>query len=116
MSFLKAVEVTNAVFIILNSREGLKKHLKGGRCFAIVVGSHFLSCRSPGSTPVYKLSSVCLEFVYALSTLNKQVSKARWDNSVRQCKTVSYLTNYVTSYAISYATAGSYLAGSAASV
>jgi len=29
MSFLKAVEVTNAVFIILNSREGLKEHLKG---------------------------------------------------------------------------------------
>jgi hypothetical protein len=28
MSFLKAVEVTNAVFI-LNSREGLKEHLKG---------------------------------------------------------------------------------------
>jgi len=31
---------------------------------------------------------------------------------VRQCKTVSYLTNYVTSYAMSYATAGSYLADS----
>jgi hypothetical protein len=29
MSFLKAVEVTNAVFIILNSREGLKEHLRG---------------------------------------------------------------------------------------
>jgi hypothetical protein len=30
MSFLKAVEVTKAVFIISNSREGLKEHLKGG--------------------------------------------------------------------------------------
>jgi hypothetical protein len=30
MSFLKAVEVTNPVLIILNSREGLKEHLKGG--------------------------------------------------------------------------------------
>jgi len=29
MSFLKAVEVTNAVFIILNSTEGLKEHLRG---------------------------------------------------------------------------------------
>jgi hypothetical protein len=29
MSFLKAVEVTNPVFITLNSREGLKEHLKG---------------------------------------------------------------------------------------
>jgi hypothetical protein len=42
------------------------------------------------------------------------------DNTVRQCKTVSYLTNYVTSYAISYATsyatAGSYLTASATSV
>jgi hypothetical protein len=40
--------------------------------------------------------------------------------SVRQCKTVSYLTNYVTSYAMSYATsyatAGSYLADRPTSV
>jgi hypothetical protein len=35
---------------------------------------------------------------------------------VRQCKTVSYLTDYVTSYATSYVTAGSYLTASAASV
>jgi hypothetical protein len=35
---------------------------------------------------------------------------------VRQCKTVSYLTNYVTNYATTYVTAGSYLAASAASI
>ena len=77
MSFLKAVEVTKAVFIILNSREGLKEHLKGGAVLRSCVGGDFLSCRSPGSTSVYKWSSVCLQLVYALSTLNKRVSKAR---------------------------------------
>ena len=63
----------------------------------------------------FYLSTSCLVFVYNLSTLNKQVSKARWDNSVRQCKTVSHLINYVTSYATSYATAGSYLTNYATS-
>jgi hypothetical protein len=49
MSFLKAVEVTNAVFIILNSREGLKEHLKGV-LFCDRGKWPFLSCRSPGQT------------------------------------------------------------------
>jgi hypothetical protein len=111
MSFLKAVEVTNPVFITLNSREGLKEHLKG-MLFCDRGRWSFFKL----SVTRFYLSTSCLVFVYNLSTLNKQVSKARWDNSVRQCKTVSYLTNYVTSYAISYATAGSYLAASTASV
>jgi len=37
MSFLKAVEVTNAVFIILNFRKGLKEHLKGGAVWLVIV-------------------------------------------------------------------------------
>jgi hypothetical protein len=48
MSFLKAVEVTN-VFIISNSREGLKEDLKGV-LFCDRGKWPFLSCRSPGQT------------------------------------------------------------------
>jgi len=48
MSFLKAVEVTND-YIISNSREGLKEHLKGVLFYDRGKWS-FLSCRPPGQT------------------------------------------------------------------